>query len=180
MSKKTLLLIAGVILVLAAATSAYGYREAWDGWFRTGTLYYNGHAYVNTETTTYGTAGDSTIGARDTFFEFTWPAQKAFVYSTDHDTIYLSISEFTGSKEYLQSGTKEGNGVWSGSAVRSNNGTETTWTTVSGTWDTNDGTECFDYTTEPDSYTAGWDVTYSNPGGANALTGWGTSYGERK
>lgn len=31
MSKKTLLLIAGVALMLTAATSAYGYREGWTG-----------------------------------------------------------------------------------------------------------------------------------------------------
>ncbi|TKJ38001.1 hypothetical protein CEE36_10850 [candidate division TA06 bacterium B3_TA06] len=190
MSKKTLLIIAAIAVMLVGATSAYGYYETWDSLFISGTLTYGGNDYQQTGDY-YGIAYDSTVtgGTTDTFSAFIWPVALRFV-SANGDTIDLSVRNFTGNKETGTSGTKEGAGTWSGSAVRYKNGVpETRWTSVSGTWDTEDQggqTYYFDYTMCPScppnipTYSARWDVTSSTPGGLNALTGDGGSSGHRR
>ncbi len=164
-----------IAAMLLTATSAYGYREAWTGWFRTGTLTYGGNAYVNANTSTHGTASDSTYSVtRDTFYQLIWTTNKAFVYSAGDDTIYLSVTAFTGGKETNQSGTKDGNGIWYGTTVCT---IDNQTYSVSGTWDTNGDLYYFDYTDYPPDadYTARWDITGGDMGHP---TGWGTSYGD--
>lgn len=181
MLKHKALILAAVIVMLAAATTAQAYNETWYGWFSSGTLYYGMNSYVKAVDTA-GTASDSTIGSRDTFYTnygggaMSWIP---FVCSSIDDTIYLTISDGTGGKDTGQSGQKDGNGVWSGSAVRRKNSVETIWTSVSGTWDTGTryDSEYFNYVPNPDTYYGGWDVTSSTPSG---LTGSGYSNGGRQ
>lgn len=175
MSKK-LTLIACVLALVLSAASAFAYDETWDGWFKSGILYYGVRSYTHSGTS--GTAYDSTYSVnRDTFYAIIWPANYCFV-SADNDTIFLIVSEFNGGKVTGTSGTKEGLGTWSGTAVRCKNGVETTFTEVSGTWDTDDVSKYFYYPNEgTPTYTADWEVTSSTPSG---LTGDGDCDGERK
>jgi hypothetical protein len=63
---KTLLLIAGVAIMLAGATSAYGYLERWEGWFNSGYLICLDSRFDYT--TGSGTLEDMTDGSDDYFF----------------------------------------------------------------------------------------------------------------
>ncbi|MEA3311460.1 MAG: hypothetical protein U9Q76_04495 [candidate division WOR-3 bacterium] len=175
---KTLILIAAVAVMLVAATSASAYYEAWNGWFSSGTLTYGGNNYYYSDTG--GIACDSTYSAtRDTFYlpDTNFVTAFPFVCSAIHDTIYLNANRFTGGKETGQSSTKEGNGDWSGSAVRRGPGhPPQTFSLVRGTWDTSGPGECFDYRPATPTYSAGWHVTRSTPLG---LGGDGTSSGYR-
>lgn len=176
--KKTSLLIAAVAVMLLSATSAQAYYETWDGWFYSGNLYISGYTYTRVGTST-GSASDSSQAVyRDTFYSFT-PNAGGIVFVCDilTDTIYLSISTMKGGKTTGQSGTKPGDGTWSGSAlVRGTRHEPYSFTSVSGTWDTQDPPQCFDYTASPPTLLAGWDVTGSTPPG---LSGYGTCNGVR-
>ncbi|MEA3311792.1 MAG: hypothetical protein U9Q76_06195 [candidate division WOR-3 bacterium] len=175
---KTLLLIAAIAVMLVGATSAYGYHEAWDGWFSWGILYYEDSAY--TCSSPGGTVYDSTAGTVDNFYFSGGIPVAAFVCSAINDTIYLTVSSSTGSKTTGQSGTKEGNGDWSGSAVRRGpSHPPQTFSLVRGTWDTQDTegqTRYFDYRPATPTYSARWNVSYSIPWG---ITGRGGSSGYR-
>ncbi|MBN2379659.1 hypothetical protein JXM67_07655 [candidate division WOR-3 bacterium] len=165
------------MLILAGVTTGYAteYEERWDGWFDTGTLYYNSVAYTlvgEATATVYDTTYSVSI---DTFYYITQPALFLFI-SADNDSIRLSITVFRGYKGTGTSGTKEGTGGWIGQGLRMKNTVETTFTTVIGTWDTNGGSEYFDYNSSPPVYTAGWDVIGSSPSG---LSGGGTNSGQR-
>ncbi|NLI99267.1 hypothetical protein GX441_11500 [bacterium] len=169
MGRNKALILAAVVMALAAATTAHAYYETWNGWFVGGTLYYNGYTYAEVGSAS-GSSDDSTYSvARDTFYNIHSLSSPApcFVCSALDDTIYLRPDSLLGGKDTGQTGTKEGNGVWSGTAIRRKNTVETTWSAVSGTWDTGtrDDNEYFNYDTNPDSYLLGWDVTSSTPSG---------------
>jgi hypothetical protein len=181
MGKNKALFLAVVIAVLATATTAFGYHERWNNWFSAGTLTYNRNDYTKAGSFPRDTIYDSTYSpSRDTFYHPLIQQGDTltirFVYSADNDTIFLYIGSITGGKNTGTSGTKEGNGIWSGRAIRTKNGVETTWSSVSGTWDTADANDYFNYNTTPPSYSAKWNVTSSDPTG---LTGGGTFGGER-
>ncbi len=174
MSKK-LLLIAAVAVMLVGATSAYGYYEGWNGWFKDGYLNYNSKRYTIVES--YNTVDDSTYippspPHRDTFY-LTVDALTFVCAAGYNDSIFVGISAFTGGKDYGTSGTHEGSGLWSGSGYSDNSG-ESKLFDFWGTWDTDDAGDYFDYNPRTPTYTADWDV---NPLGA--VTGDGTCSGER-
>lgn len=168
-------LIVAAIVMLVAATSAFGYHEQWSGWFSEGTLTYNGYDYVRNGT---GGTVDDTSGTSYDYFYYDGNAfVVAFVCSALSDTIYLAVDSVSGSKVTGQTETKEGSGYWVGSAVRRKcptPGIENEWDPIAGTWDTEESYEDFDYTTAPPSYQAGWDV-YPTA----SLTGGGSSTGTR-
>ncbi|MEA3311949.1 MAG: hypothetical protein U9Q76_06995, partial [candidate division WOR-3 bacterium] len=148
-----------------------------------GILYYEDSAY--TCSSPGGTVYDSTAGTVDNFYFSGGIPVAAFVCSAINDTIYLTVSSSSGNKPTGESGTKEGRGNWSGSAVRRGpSHPPQTFTLVRGTWDTgtDDDDMYFDYTMcpcppgGPPTYLAKWDVSYSNPLG---ITGGGGSSGER-
>lgn len=152
--------------MLTAATSAYGYHETWNGWYTTGTLYYNNNAYSWSNPGL--SASDSTIGSRDTFYQSgTWGTMP-FVCDAIDDTIYLVVNSFTGGKPTGESGTKDGAGTWAGgyliASTRSSG-------SISGTW-----SATFDYTQVTPSYSGTWTRTASSP---DNITGGGTSSGTR-
>ena len=117
--KKNLLPILGVVLILAGVTTGYAteYEERWDGWFDTGTLYYNSVSYTlvgEATATVYDTTYSVSI---DTFYYITQPALFLFI-SADNDSIRLSITVFRGYKGTGTSGTKEGTGGGTNSGQR--------------------------------------------------------------
>lgn len=171
MSKKTLLIIAAVAVMLAGATSAYGYDETWDGWFNSGYIIYGGHEFTSVGS---DCVSDSTIDFKPDDFYLPNDAIVDFVYGSD--TITLGVSGFTGSKPRGQSGTKEGSGGWSGMAILTIPGLPpVVFDTVEGTWRST--YPHFNYDSEPDpTYTASWLVTRSVPDG---ITGGGTCSGQR-
>jgi len=178
MSKKTLLIIAAIAVMLMAATSAYGYYEDWDGWFNSGYLTYGGNEF--TSIGGWDVVSDSTIDDKPDDFYLLNDAMVDFVYDGGwyEDTITLGVSGFTGSKPTGQSGQKEGSGGWSGMAILTiPDLPPVVFDTVEGTWDTDDAGDYFDYDSRPDpTYTADWDVTGSVPDG---ITGGGTCSGHR-
>jgi hypothetical protein len=174
MSKKTLLLIAGVAIMLTGATSAYAYHEGWDGWFNSGTLYYNSKTY--TISGSCFCADDSTFSVTvDTFYVTAVP-RIAFICAAGYgDSIFVYIDvTFTGWKYTGQSGTKAGAGSWSGSGYSNRLMTNKLFD-FWGTW-ASTGNH-FYYRPSPPTYTADWVVTGSNP--LNAVTGGGTCSGSR-
>lgn len=175
--KKTSLLIAAVAVMLLSATSAQAYYETWDGWFNGGYLYYGGYYYYYVAGTGGGEADDRSDSPRDTFYDFTPNAGGIkFVNSYLADTIFLSISTMYGGKVTGTSGEKEGSGTWAGTAIRRKNTVETTFTSVTGIWNTTYQYDCFDYDNSPPTYEAHWTVTGSDPDG---LDGYGSSSGQR-
>lgn len=175
-SKKALIIIA-VAMILVTASSAYAYKETWDGWFSGGYLTYNSYYYYYSGSG--GDVCDSTLSTTDLFYICPGEpvANIPFVCSALDDTIYLTVSYVSGWKYTGQTGTKEAHdGYWSGSGVRRKTQVETIFTSIIGSWDTDDPGDKFDYTTDPDTYSAQWDVTSSSPVG---LGGHGTSSGER-
>ena len=186
MPKKPLLIIAAVAVMLVGATSAYGdyTQEIWNGWFSWGTLTYDDYNYYYSADggVVLDTVNDA--GTYDLFY-LTQQAQlvEAFVCSQLDDTIYLAVSYVDGSKPHGESGQKEvDDGGWSGSAVRRKNEVETIFSSVEGTWDTDEEDDYFDYTMCPcppntPTYSGKWYVTDSTPSG---LTGDGGSSGYRE
>ena len=175
MPKKALLVIAAVAVMLVAATSAYGYDEMWSGWWYSGTLTYNSHDYTGVDT---GYVSDSKGVLTDTFY-LPQDVIVDFIYVIGEikDTIEFEDTMFTGSKPKGQSGTKEGSGVWLGSAILRRSGLPpVVFDTVEGTWNTRDAGDYFDYGGRPPIYSAEWVVTRSVPDG---LTGGGTCSGQR-
>ncbi len=181
MSKKTLLIIAAVAVMLVGATSAYGYWEQWDGWWYSGTLTYNSHDYTAVD---FGYVSDSTFSDTTDTFYLPQDVIVNFIYVVGEieDTIEFEDTVFTGSKPTGQSGQKEGSGEWAGMAILRRSGLPPDTFTIWGTWDTDGANEYFDYRTcpcppgDPPTYTADWDVTGSYPDG---ITGGGTCSGTR-
>ncbi|NLI98787.1 hypothetical protein GX441_09055 [bacterium] len=179
MGKHKALILAAVIAVLATATTAQAYYETWDGWFVGGTLYYSGNAYTTPNVYTREMYDSTRVSDRDTFYNPAFGQGDTitirFVYDRDNDTIFLKIASITGGKTTGQTGTKEGDGTWAGSAIRRKNTVETTWSSVIGTWDAS-----FTYPagSPPPTpyYTGGWTITSSTPSG---LTGDGACDGDR-
>ena len=182
MSKKTLLVIAAVAVMLVGATSAYGYDEMWSGWWYSGTLTYNSHDYTAVDS---GYVSDSTFSDTTDTFYLPQDVIVNFIYVVGEieDTIEFENTVFTGSKPTGQSGTKEGSGVWLGSAILRRSGLPpVVFDTVEGTWNTREAGDYFDYTMCPPcpprtpTYSAKWVVTRSVPDG---ITGGGTCSGTR-
>jgi len=163
-------------LLLIAATSAYGYWEQWDGWWYSGTLTYNSHDYTAVDS---GYVSDSTFSDTTDTFYLPQDVIVNFIYVVGEieDTIEFEDTVFTGSKPTGdESGTKEGSGVWLGTAILRRSGLPpVVFDSVWGTWWST--YPHFNYDSEPDpTYTADWDVTGSNPPG---ITGDGTCSGYR-
>jgi hypothetical protein len=174
MSKKTLLLIAGVAIMLAGATSAHAYHEIWDGWFDSGSLHYNSKTYTVVENNLI--VNDSTYSpTRDTFYLTVDVI--AFVCAAGYnDSIFVCIPTFTGGKETGTSGTHLGDGSWSGSGYSDRSATNKLFD-IWGTWGTYIDPDCFNYGGLPPIYDADWRVIGSNPEGF--VTGSGTCSGQR-
>jgi hypothetical protein len=185
-NKKTLLLIVGVAIILAAATSASAYYEDWDGWFNSGYL------TLGTDTFYYTTGEsileDHTVGDVDEFYV---PAvtPSTFTCSTggEYQGFYIKVwSNPSGSKDTGQEGQKEVNGTptWTGYAIlyRPAPLPDVEFETVGGTWDTGDAGDYFDYTDCPcppatPTYSAHWILSGSSP--PDITEGEGGSEGEQ-
>jgi len=173
MSKK-LIVIAAIAVMLAGATSAYGYYEAWDGWFNSGYLTYDGYTYDYVEGV--GEVADTTNGDVDEFF-LDAIAVITFYCSGNGGTIVVSLTSSTGWKYTGQSGQKEAyEGEWADTATLTITGfPPVVFDSVWGTWQSTDP-DCFNYDSRPDpTYTASWFVTGSDPPG---IEGQGTSAGK--
>ncbi|MEA3311213.1 MAG: hypothetical protein U9Q76_03220, partial [candidate division WOR-3 bacterium] len=174
---KTLLVIAAIAVMLAAATSASAYYERWEGWFNSGHLTYGGYTYNYAYGE--GIVEDYTSGDIDTFAIHAIPVL-GFTCLENGGTIVLRVITSTGWKPTGQEGQKEGRGNWTGTAVLTITGLPDMDFTLEGTWDT--GTPIddmyFDYTDYPEedaTYSAKWRVSNSTPLG---LDGEGGSAGE--
>ncbi|TKJ44016.1 hypothetical protein CEE36_02535 [candidate division TA06 bacterium B3_TA06] len=185
MRNKKLLLIAAVAVMLVAATSAYGYWEAWDGWFNSGYLIYLGdtYDYVSGE----GILEDRTFGSVDSFYINT-VTPGIFTCTRTGYTIKLWVTTPSGSKDTGQEGQKQvDEAEWSGNAIRiipqpPPNPPKIDTFTVVGTWNTRAPNDYFDYTMCPcppatPTYSAHWIVSYSVPWGITG--GKGGSAGDR-
>ncbi|TKJ41353.1 hypothetical protein CEE36_08540 [candidate division TA06 bacterium B3_TA06] len=181
MSKKTLLIIAAVAVMLVAATNAYGddySYESWDGWFNSGELDYNGKTYTIVWSVLEVDDSTYTISPphRDTFGIWVKIPAVAFVcVARPGDSIFVYIDTLTtGGKEYGTSGTKEGEGYWYGDGSQYNeHGQLVKIFDFGGTWEAT-----FNYNTEPDpTYEGTWMVTWS--GWPVLVTGDGTCSGKR-
>jgi hypothetical protein len=169
MRTKKLLLIAAIAVMLAAATSAYGYHEVWDGWWSSGWIDYNDHLY--TQSGEGGYIRDYTYSAtRDTFYFGAAMALIPFVCEEIDDTICLELplSETYGGKETGTEDTKEGEGEWSGTGYHLEDH-ELVWIfDILGTWYST-APNHFNYDSRPDpTYTAESPSTGSNPPGVRA------------
>lgn len=168
---KKLLIITAVAVMLVAATNAY---EHWTGWFNSGHLTYGGYTYDYVEGV--GGVADTTNGDVDEFF-LDAIAVFTFYCSGNNGTIVVSLTSSTGSKPTGQEDQKEGSGNWSGHAILTRPlQPSVNFTNIVGTWDT--GTPIddmyFDYTEEDITYSAAWEVSYSDPlglGGAGGSAG---------
>jgi len=171
---KTLLIIAAVAVMLVAATNASAYHEHWDGWFNSGYLTYDGYTYNHVEG--IGGVADTTNGDVDEFFLDAITVITFYCSGTD-GTIVVRLTSSSGSKPTGQEDQKEGSGNWGGTAVLTRPGLpNVNFTTLVGTWDTNDAGDYFNYAPETPTYSAKWYVSYSDPDG---LTGAGGSAGYR-
>jgi hypothetical protein len=176
---KALLLIAGVAIMLAAATSASAYLEYWEGWFNSGYLVYDDYTFNYTEGES--TLEDHTVGDVDEF-SVSSITSSTFTCSTGGGYYNYSIkvwSNPSGWKDTGRSGQKEVNrgATWTGTAKLYQPGKDPEDFNVSGTWDTGTSIDdmYFDYDPETPTYSAHWVMNYSNPDG---LTGEGGSAGE--
>ncbi len=179
MSKKTLLIIAAIAVILAGATSAYGYYETWDGWFNSGYLIlYDEYTFDYVEG--QSTVEDITAGSVDSFV-IRAILYRSFYCATTGYTIRLWVTTASGSKDTGQEGQKEvDDGEWSGMAILRRPPLHPDTFDVGGTWDTGDEEDdmYFDYPYhETPTYSAHWDALRSSPLG---LTGKGGSAGDKQ
>jgi len=149
------------------------YLETWDGWFNSGTISINYGSRVFTSVG-MGIVADSTLTLEEEDdFYLKADACVDFVYRDGfyEDTLTLGISNFFGSKQTDQSGTKEGSGGWSGSARVHGPGHEDVNFILGGTWEAE-----FTYTGDPPdgTYEGTWRETQSSIPG---VSGSGTSSG---
>jgi hypothetical protein len=181
---KKLLIIAAVAVMLAAATNAYAYYEAWDGWFDSGKLKYYGATFEYTEGS--GVLEDTTYGSVDSFF-VSAVCISTFTCAASGDFKGWIIKLWpggSGTKDTGQSGTKEvEDGEWTGKAIliipqEYPDPPDTVEFDVVGTWDTGNEYDgmYFNYGGLPPIYSAHWYVDHSHPAG---LDGDGGSLGER-
>jgi len=179
MRTKKLLLITAVAVMLVGATNAYGYYEAWDGWFNSGQLRLD-DTYTFDYVSGQGTLEDTTAGSFDSFTVYAIPVL-TFTCS-GVGTITLWAHTASGRKPTGQSGQKEVNrgATWLGFArlYDDNFDPVLTFTSVIGTWNTTvvEG-DCFNYGGRPHIYSAHWVVGRSTPDG---LTGDGGSAGDEQ
>jgi hypothetical protein len=178
-NKKTLLLIAGVAIMLAAAINAYAYTERWNGWFNSGYLEYDGYTF--NYTTGESTLEDHTYGSVDSF-SVSAVTPSTFTCSTGGEChgYYIKVwSDPSGCKDTGQEDQKEvkGNPTWTGYAILYNNMHRFVDDfDVGGTWNTSAGGDYFDYDPETPTYSAHWTLSISDPLG---ITGDGGSAGDR-
>jgi len=170
MSKKTILIIA-VAMMLVAASNAYGYTELWTGGCGTGTLTYNGNVYTHGNGNYAGYIRDTTktAGQRDTFdlYNNTWHV--VFYYdlhgANPDSLVILNYSwGFRGGKVTGTSGAKSGLGTFH--AACSNK-----VFLFTGTW----YNTTFDYRPGTPTASGDWSVDANQPYyGPGTLTGSGT------
>lgn len=98
------------------------------------------------------------------------------MYTSGDNTyyIYLSVTSFTGGKPTGQSGTKEGSGTWSGTAICTVDDPDKEYD-VYGTWDTGTPNDDYYFNYNNNTYSALWEITGGDMGHP---TGGGTSYGD--
>lgn len=175
---KNLMLVVAVAVMLAGATSAYAYSEKWEGFFGSGTITYNDTTYTYTYATeeapsyiyawTYDANVDSITGSNLNNY------RGFFYYVEDGDTLdslvvklvdYGSYKKVLGTKATGTSGTKEGDGTWTGHCTNKS-------FYLRGTWDTTGDNEDFDYTVTPPTGNGGWDVTWSSAQGVSGSGLW--------
>ncbi|MBN2379916.1 hypothetical protein JXM67_08970 [candidate division WOR-3 bacterium] len=161
MRKKRTPLIAIAIAVLAvAATSVFAYYEMWWGFFSDGYLVYNSNYYYHPNPGAGGPICDSTI-SDDEFYMTSDGIIVPFIDDVNDDTIWLTITDASGSKTTGRSRTKSvTNGAWSGSGRRTAPDPDQTFTVISGTWQA-----AFMYDENPDSFAGTWTADYSDPSG---------------
>lgn len=168
------LILAVIITMLAAATTAQAYYEKWSGFFATGTITYSLKTYTFSPT---GSSGSTVChsGDVDTFLVDSTSFVAYFINNEGTPdtliltgTTYSSHSKFSGIKGTGQSGTKEGSGTWCASTNKSG-------LYIWGTWDTDGAGTYFDYNSRPPVAGGNWDVS----GGTYSVSGGGTIYLER-
>jgi len=185
MPKKALIVIAAVAVMLVGATSAYGYEEAWEGWFNSGHLtflqgpYFD---YVEGE----GVLRDYTAGSVDSFLvPIVTPSTFTCAASGPYEGWTIKLwPDARGCKDTGQRGQKEVNpgATWLGKAIliiphEYPDPPDTVEFDVVGTWNTTvEEGDCFNYGGLPPIYSAHWDVDHSYPAG---IDGDGGSAGER-
>jgi hypothetical protein len=184
MSKKTLLIIAAVAVMLAGATSAYGYQEYWEGWFNSGYLILSTSSPPRVDTFHYTTGEsileDHTVGDVDEFHVPSVTPSTFTCYTEPYMGCYIKVwSNPSGSKDTGQEDQKEVNrgATWTGTAILYQPGKDPEEFDVEGTWNTEDAGDCFDYTDYPEedaTYSAHWVMNYSDP---DRLRGEGGSAG---
>jgi len=175
---KKLILIAAIAVMLAGATSAYGYFEVWNGWFNSGELTLTlDRDYTFDYVSGEGTLEDTTNGDVDEFAIYAIPAL-TFTCTSTGWTIRLWAAPASGWKYTGQSGQKEAyDGAWSGYAILTRPPLDPmVFDTVEGTWDTDDLSDYFNYGGRPPIYSAEWDIIRSVP---DSLDGVGGSEGYR-
>jgi hypothetical protein len=181
---KALLLIAGVAIMLAAATSASAYLEYWEGWFNSGYLVYDDYTFNYTEGES--TLEDHTVGDVDEF-SVSSITSSTFTCSTGGGYYNYSIkvwSDPSGWKDTGRSGQKEAEGdptpTWTGTAKLYNDEhvLQDTYT-IGGTWNTGNEYDdmYFDYDPETPTYSAHWILSGSSP--PDITEGEGDSEGEQ-
>jgi len=173
---KKLLIIAAVAVMLAVATSAYSYYEAWDGWFNSGYLECLDDTFYYTSGS--GTLWDRTYGSVDSFFIYAVTPSTFTCESGEYAGYYIKLwPGATGWKDTGQSGHKEAyNGAWTGKArLYIPDPPQTFDFTVWGTWNTSTDDDYFNYGGIPYTYSAHWRALRSSPFG---ITGEGGSAGE--
>ena len=166
MGKHKVLILAAVMI--AAATTAYGYTEEWTaGWFSGGTFTYNSTVYtfdhVNAElgsyiyAWTYDANIDSITGA------YIGEHKVIFYNSAKTDSLIISLVDYSTYKKLLgkkytgQSGTKEGSGTWTAECTNKS-------FYLRGTWNTGDDedTKYFDYGETPPVGNGNWTMTWTS------------------
>ncbi|TKJ38487.1 hypothetical protein CEE36_10615 [candidate division TA06 bacterium B3_TA06] len=160
MSKKTLLIIAAVAVMLVGATSAYGYYEHWNGWFNSGYLKYLGATFDYT--TGSGVLEDRTFGDVDSFFVNAVDVSTFTCESGEFAGYYIMLyPDASGWKYTGQRGHKEAhNGGWTAQAFLHIPSTppQTVEFTAEGTWDTGTSHDgyYFNYYPATPTYSAKW------------------------
>jgi len=165
---KTLLIIAAVAVMLVAATSAYGYYEAWDGWFNSGYLEYFGARFEYTGGE--GVLYDCTYGDVDSFFVYAVTPGTFTCESGEYAGYYIKLwPGASGSKPTGRRGHKEvdDGATWTGKAILYIPGPplQTVEFTLEGTWDTEFYYYYFNYVPATPTYSANWYFGNSTPGG---------------
>lgn len=172
---KPILLIAAVAVMSAAATSVQAYSEHWSGFFGGGTITYNNTTYTYRNSTsvapsyiyawTYSVSIDSITGLylnKHTGYFYNADTTDSLIIEL---VDYGSYKKLLGKKETGTSGTKEGDGTWTGECTNKS-------FYLRGTWDTYGASEYFNYNLTPPVGNGGWDVTWSSTAGVSGSGTW--------